>query len=101
MFEFDGFMLKPCLLQPCVHVAGCYTTLQWCCCCGCCSSSSSSRSSSSSNSSSITTTTTTNHTKPVVSSPPMLFNSEGETTFTPNIVPFSKHRIHCTIGNII
>ena len=21
MFEFDGILLKPCLLQPCVHVA--------------------------------------------------------------------------------
>ena len=23
MFEFDGILLKPCLLQPCFHVAGC------------------------------------------------------------------------------
>ena len=22
MFEFDGILLKPCLLQPCFHVAG-------------------------------------------------------------------------------
>ena len=22
MFEFDGILLRPCLLQPCVHVAG-------------------------------------------------------------------------------
>ena len=22
MFEFDGILLKPCLLQPCLHVAG-------------------------------------------------------------------------------
>ena len=24
MFEFDGILLKPCLLQPCFHVAGTY-----------------------------------------------------------------------------
>ena len=24
MFEFDGILLEPCLLQPCVHVAGNY-----------------------------------------------------------------------------
>ena len=23
MCEFDGILLKPCLLQPCFHVAGC------------------------------------------------------------------------------
>ena len=22
MFDFDGILLKPCLLQPCFHVAG-------------------------------------------------------------------------------
>ena len=28
MFEFDGILLKPCLLQPCFHVAGnsCFLT---------------------------------------------------------------------------
>ena len=24
MFDFDGILLKPCLLQPCFHVAGIY-----------------------------------------------------------------------------
>ena len=28
MFEFDDIMLKPCLLQPCFHVAGAVGSLK-------------------------------------------------------------------------